>query len=104
MSLEKFPSSSIISQYQAGKTAILFTQKALSHVLDQHSEEKGSEKARLQKKICFLDQKEIEAVADSLLSELSSEVELQRKNGIRIPYSKLKTQISYFPLAKNMIA
>ena len=103
MSLEKLPSSPILSQYQVGKTTILFTQKALFHILDQHSEEKGSEKARLQKKICFLDQKEIEAVADSLLSELSSEVEFQRENGIRIPYSKVKTQISYFPLAKNMI-
>lgn len=100
---ENLLSTPILSKYQAGKTTILFTQKALSHILDQHSEEKGSEKARQQKKICFSDQQEIKAVADFLLPTLSSEVEFQRENGIRIPYSKVKTQISYFPMTKNMI-
>ncbi len=101
--VEILSSSPILSQYKSGRTTILFTKKALSHILDQHSEEKGCEKARKQKKICFSDQQEIEAVADFLLPELTSEVEFQRSNGIRIPYSKTRTQISYFPVAQNFI-
>lgn len=101
--LETLSSSPILSQYKVGKTTILFTQKALSHILDQHSEEKGCEKARQQKKIYFADQQEIESLADSLLPELTSKIEFQRSNGIYIPYSKVKNQISYFPVAKNMI-
>lgn len=96
-------SSEILKETSIGKTTILFTKKALSHILDQHSEEKGCEKARKQKKICFSDQQEIESVAEFLLSELTSEIEFQRSNGIRIPYSKVRNQISYFPVAKNMI-
>ena len=96
-------SSEILKKESIGKTTIIFTQKALAHILDQHSEEKGCEKARQQKKICFSDQEEIETVANFLLPELTSEVEFQRSNGIRIPYSKMRTQISYFPVAKNMI-
>lgn len=103
MKTEVLSSSPILSEYQEGKTTVLFTQKALAHILDQHSEVWACEKAREQKKICFFDQKEIQEVAGILLPELTSEIEFQRSNGIRIPYSKVKNQISYFPLSKNFI-
>lgn len=52
--LEELTSTEILDKKTVERTSILFTKKALLHVLDQHSEEKGTEKARMLKKICFL--------------------------------------------------
>lgn len=39
-------SSDVISSKRSGRTTVLFTQKALSHVLEQHSELGATEKAK----------------------------------------------------------
>ena len=46
-------SSKVLAEKRVGRTSVIFTKKVLTHVLDQHSEEKGTEKARMLKKICF---------------------------------------------------
>jgi|GEM_PF-2257684 hypothetical protein len=50
-------SSEVLATKKVGRTSVIFTKKALMHVLEQHSEEKGTEKARLLKKIVFTEQK-----------------------------------------------
>jgi hypothetical protein len=50
-------SSKVLAEKRVGRTSVIFTKKALMHVLEQHSEEKGTEKARLLKKIVFTEQK-----------------------------------------------
>ena len=46
-------SSEVLAEKSVGRTSVIFTKKALTHVLEQHSEEKGTKKARLLNKICF---------------------------------------------------
>lgn len=46
-------SPKVLAEKRVGRTSVIFTKKALMHVLEQHSEEKGTEKARMLKKICF---------------------------------------------------
>lgn len=51
--LEELTSTEILDKKTVGRTSILFTKKALLHVLDQYSEEAGTEEAKLLQKICF---------------------------------------------------
>ena len=39
-----------MAEKRVGRTSVIFTKKALTHVLEQHSEEKGTEKARMLKR------------------------------------------------------
>ena len=102
-SLDQLATSPIIESYHSGKTTLLFTQKALTHILDQHSETFASEKAKAKGKVCFSDQQEVIDISTSMLPVLTSEIEFNRSNGIYIPYSKTKNQISYFPMDKKLM-
>ena len=54
--LNNWVSSEVLAEKRVGRTSVIFTKKALMHVLEQHSEEKGTEKARMLKKFVFLEQ------------------------------------------------
>ena len=99
---ETLPNSEILKERTEWKTTIFFTQKALSHILQQHSETHGNEKARQIWKIYFRDQQEIENLADIILNELTSEIEYERACGLYIPYdSRFPNQISHRPFKKD---
>ena len=84
---EALPNSEILKQHTEWKTTIFFTQKALSHILEQHSESHGNEKAREIWKIYFRDQQEIETLADIILNGLTSEIEYERSQWIYIHFN-----------------
>ena len=99
---EALPNSEILKKRTEWKTTIFFTQKALSHILEQHSETHGNEKARQIWKIYFRDQQEIENLADIILDELTSEIEYERSQGIYIPFNpNFVNKISHRPFQKN---
>ena len=99
---ETLPNSEILKERTEWKTTIFFTQKALSHILEQHSETHGNEKARQIWKIYFRDQQEIENLADIILNELTSEIEYERACWLYIPYdSRFPNQISHRPFKKD---
>ena len=101
---ETLPNSEILKKRTEWKTTIFFTQKALSHILEQHSETHGNEKARQIWKIYFRDQQEIENLADIILNDLTSEIEYERANGIYIPYdSRSPNKVSHIPFKKDWI-
>ena len=101
---ETLPNSEILKKRTEWKTTIFFTQKALSHILEQHSETHGNEKARQIWKIYFRDQQEIENLADIILNELTSEIEYERACGIYIPYdSRFPNKVSHIPFKKDWI-
>lgn len=99
---EALPNSEILKKRTEWKTTIFFTQKALSHILEQHSETHGNEKARQIWKIYFRDQQEIENLADIILDELTSEIEYERSQGIYIPFNpNFVNKISHRPFQKK---
>jgi hypothetical protein len=100
---EKLPNSEIIKKSTSWKTTIFFTKKALTHILDQHSESNWLDKAKQMWKICFQNQKEIEDLADIILQNLTSEIEYERSCWMYIPYHELYNKVSYRPFQKNFI-
>lgn len=101
---EILPNSEILKKHTEWKTTIFFTQKALSHILEQHSETHWNEKARQIWKIDFRNQKEVENLADIILSELTSEIEYERANGIYIPFNpNFVNQVSHRPFKRDWI-
>ena len=96
--------NSILKMHKAGQTTIVFTKKALSHILEQHSESNWIESAILKWKICFKNTEEILALADKITNELSSEIEYERSCGLYIPYnSRSVNSIIYRPFWTNLI-
>ncbi len=101
---EILPNSEILKKNTEWKTTIFFTQKALAHILEQHSESHWNEKAKNLWKICFKNSIEIGNLADIILQDLTSEIEYERANGIYIPYdSKFPNKVSYIPFKKDWI-
>ena len=79
--LEELTSTEILDKKTVGRTSILFTKKALLHILDQHSEEKGTEKARMLKKICFLWTDEVDKMGREIVQKLPRDLDWHRRNG-----------------------
>lgn len=103
--LEELTSTEILDKKTVGRTSILFTKKALLHVLDQHSEEAGTEKAKLLQKICFHWTKEVEEKGKEIVAKLPDELERYRKNGVKLTEDPRKSLIShiYLPWSKEWI-
>ena len=96
--LEELTSTEILDKKTVGRTSILFTKKALLHVLDQHSEEAGTEKAKLLQKICFHWTKEVEEKGKEIVEKLPDELERYRKNRVRLTEDPRQNLISYLDL------
>ena len=102
--VEILPNSKILKEHTEWKTTIFFTQKALAHILEQHSESHWNEKAKQIWKIYFRNQQEIENLADIILQDLTSEIEYERAIGIYIPYdSRFPNKVSHIPFKKDWI-
>lgn len=103
--LEDLTSTEILDKKTVGRTSVLFTKKALLHVLDQHSEEAGTEKAKLFQKICFHWTKEVEEKWKEIVAKLPDELERYRKNGVKLTEDPRKSLIShiYLPWSKEWI-
>ena len=102
--VEILPNSKILKKHTEWKTTIFFTQKALAHILEQHSESHWNEKAKQIWKIYFRNQQEIENLADIILQDLTSEIEYERAIGIYIPYdSRFPNKVSHIPFKKDWI-
>lgn len=93
--LEELTSTEILDKKTVGRTSVLFTKKALLHVLDQHSEEAGTEKAKLLQKICFHWTKEVEEKGKEIVAKLPDELERYRKNGVKLTEDPRKSLISH---------
>lgn len=96
--LEELTSTEILDKKTVGRTSILFTKKALLHVLDQHSEEAGTEKAKLLQKICFHWTKEVEEKGKEIVEKLPDELERYRKNRVRLTEDPRQNLISHLDL------
>ena len=98
-------SSKVLAEKRVGRTSVIFTKKALMHVLEQHSEEKGTEKARLLKKICFHWTKEVEEKGKEIVAKLPGDLDWYRRNGVRLTEDPRKNLIShlYLPWTKDWI-
>lgn len=103
--LEELTSTEILDKKTVGRTSILFTKKALLHVLDQHSEEKGTEKARMLKKICFLWTDEVDKMGREIVQKLPRDLDWHRRNGQRLTEDPRQNLIShlYLPWSKDWI-
>lgn len=103
--LEELTSTEILDKKTVGRTSILFTKKALLHVLDQHSEEAGTEKAKLLQKICFHWTKEVEEKGKEIVAKLPRDLDWYRRNGQRLTEAPRKNLIShlYLPWSKDWI-
>lgn len=87
------------------KTTVTLTQKALTHILDYHSQDCQIDKAKQLKKTYFAGGKEelFEVIHDSL-EELLESIEFERENWIQIPfYKNKKNDIHFLRLSKNRI-
>ena len=75
------------------------------HVLEQHSEEKGTEKARMLKKICFPWIVEVNKMGREIVQKLPRDLDWYRRNGQRLTESPRKNLIShlYLPWSKDWI-
>ena len=96
--LNNWVSSEVLAEKRVGRTSVIFTKKALTHVLKQHSEEKGTEKAKMLKKICFHWTKEVEEKGKEIVEKLPDELERYRKNRVRLTESPRKNLISHLDL------
>lgn len=96
--------NSILKMHNVGQTTIIFTKKALSHILEQHSESDWIESAKLKWKICFNNKNEILSLAECITTELSSEIEYERSCWLVIPYNDNSiNSIIYRPFKTNLI-
>ena len=96
--LNNWVSSEVLAEKRVGRTSVIFTQKALTHVLEQHSEEKGTEKARMLKKICFPWTVEVDKMGKEIVEKLPDELERYRKNGVRLTEDPRQNLISHLDL------
>ena len=96
--LNSWVSSEVLAEKRVGRTSVIFTQKALTHVLKQHSEEKGTEKARMLKKICFPWTVEVEEKGKEIVEKLPDELERYRKNRVRLTEDPRQNLISHLDL------
>lgn len=103
--LNNWVSSEILAEKRVGRTSVIFTKKALTHVLEQHSEEKGTEKARMLKKICFPWTVEVDKMGREIVEKLPDELERYRRNRQRLTEDSRKNVIShlYLPWSKDWI-
>ena len=103
--LNNWVSSEILAEKRVGRTSVIFTKKALTHVLEQHSEEKGTEKARMLKKICFPWTVEVDKMGRESVEKLPEELERYRRNGVRLTEDRRENLIShlYLPWSKDWI-
>ena len=93
--LNNWVSSEILAEKRVGRTSVIFTKKALTHVLEQHSEEKGTEKARMLKKICFPWTVEVDKMGREIVEKLPDELERYRRNRQRLTEDSRKSLISH---------
>ena len=96
--LNNWVSSEVLAEKRVGRTSVIFTQKALTHVLKQHSEEKGTEKARMLKKICFPWTVEVEEKGKEIVEKLPDELERYRKNRGSLTEYRRENVISHLDL------
>lgn len=103
--LNSWVSSEVLAEKRVGRTSVIFTKKALMHVLEQHSEEKGTEKARMLKKICFPWTVEVNKMRREIVEKLPDELERYRRNAQRLTEDPRKDLIShlYLPWSKDWI-
>lgn len=103
--LNNWVSSEVLAEKRVGRTSVIFTKKALTHVLEQHSEEKGTEKARMLKKICFPWTVEVDKMGREIVEKLPDELERYRRNRQRLTEDSRKNVIShlYLPWSKDWI-
>ena len=103
--LNNWVSSEVLAEKRVGRTSVIFTKKALMHVLEQHSEEKGTEKARMLKKICFPWTVEVDKMGREIVEKLPDELERYRRNRQRLTEDSRKNVIShlYLPWSKDWI-
>ncbi len=103
--LNNWVNSVVLAEKRVGRTSVIFTQKALTHVLEQHSEEKGTEKARMLKKICFPWTVEVDMMGREIVEKLPQELERYRRNGVRLTEDRRENLIShlYLPWSKDWI-
>ena len=103
--LNSWVSSEVLAEKRVGRTSVIFTKKALMHVLEQHSEEKGTEKARMLKKICFPWTVEVDMMGREIVEKLPQELERYRRNRQRLTEDSRKNVIShlYLPWSKDWI-
>ena len=103
--LNSWVSSEVLAIKRVGRTSVIFTKKALMHVLEQHSEEKGTEKARMLKKICFPWTVEVDMMGREIVEKLPQELERYRRNGVRLTEDRRENLIShlYLPWSKDWI-
>lgn len=75
------------------------------HVLEQHSEEKGTEKARMLKKICFPWTVEVNKMGREIVEKLPEELERYKENGGSLTEDRRENVIShlYLPWSKDWI-
>jgi len=96
--LNSWVSSEVLAEKRVGRTSVIFTKKALTHVLEQHSEEKGTEKARMLKKICFPWTVEVDKMGREIVEKLPDELERYRRNRQRLTEDRRENVISHFDL------
>ena len=96
--LNSWVSSEVLAEKRVGRTSVIFTKKALMHVLEQHSEEKGTEKARMLKKICFPWTVEVEEKGKEIVEKLPDELERYRKNRGSLTEYRRENVISHLDL------
>ena len=103
--LNNWVSSEVLAEKRVGRTSVIFTKKALMHVLEQHSEEKATETARLLNKICFLWTDEVDKMGREIIEKLPDELERYRRNGVRLTEDPRQNLIShlYLPWCKDWI-
>lgn len=103
--LNNWVNSVVLAEKRVGRTSVIFTKKALMHVLEQHSEEKGTEKARMLKKICFPWTVEVDMMGREIVEKLPQELERYRRNGVRLTEDRRENLIShlYLPWSKDWI-
>lgn len=96
--LNNWVSSEVLAEKKVGRTSVIFTKKALTHVLEQHSEEKGTEKARMLKKICFPWTVEVDKMGREIVEKLPDELERYRRKGVRLTENPREKLISHLDL------
>ena len=103
--LNNWVSSEVLAEKRVGRTSVIFTKKALTHVLEQHSEEKGTEKARMLKKICFPWTVEVDKMGREIVEKLPDELERYRRNRQRLTEDRRENLIShlYLPWSKDWV-
>jgi len=94
--LNSWVSSEVLAVKKVGRTSVIFTQKALMNVLQQHSEEKGIEKNSLLNKICFLWTDEVDKMGREIVEKVAWWAwAIQKKSSKTYRRSKEKIDFSF---------